>query len=55
MHRLENKIMLVAGAGGGFGGGLARRFASEGAAVVHGDVDVAGATAIVDGGLTLRP
>jgi NAD(P)-dependent dehydrogenase (short-subunit alcohol dehydrogenase family) len=45
MRRLENKIMLVAGAGG-IGGGLARRFASEGAAVVLGDVDVAGATAI---------
>jgi NAD(P)-dependent dehydrogenase (short-subunit alcohol dehydrogenase family) len=37
MRRLEGKVILVAG-GGGIGGGLARRFASEGAAVVLGDI-----------------
>ena len=38
MRRLEGKAILVAG-GGGIGGGLARRFASEGAGVVLGDID----------------
>lgn len=37
MKRLEGKTILVAG-GGGIGAGLARRFASEGASVVLGDV-----------------
>ena len=37
MRRLEGKTILVAG-GGGIGGGLARRFAAEGANVVLGDV-----------------
>lgn len=37
MRRLEGKTILVAG-GGGIGGGLARRFAGEGANVVLGDV-----------------
>lgn len=46
MHRLEGKTILVAGAGG-IGGGLAHRFASEGATVVLGDLDVDGAAAIV--------
>ena len=37
MQRLEGKTLLVAG-GGGIGGGLARRFADEGANVVLGDI-----------------
>ena len=37
MRRLEGKTIVVAG-GGGIGGGLARRFAEEGANVVIGDV-----------------
>jgi NAD(P)-dependent dehydrogenase (short-subunit alcohol dehydrogenase family) len=37
MQRLEGKTIVVAG-GGGIGGGLARRFAAEGANVVLGDV-----------------
>ena len=36
--RLRGKVIVVAGAGG-IGGGLARRYAAEGAAVVLGDVD----------------
>lgn len=38
MRRLEEKVVLVAGAGG-IGSELARRYAQEGAAVVLGDVD----------------
>ncbi|MBW8785709.1 MAG: SDR family oxidoreductase [Novosphingobium sp.] len=38
MRRLDGKVILVAGAGG-IGGGLARRFAAEGARVVLGDID----------------
>lgn len=36
--RLKGKVIVVAG-GGGIGGGLARRYAAEGAAVVLGDID----------------
>ncbi|MDE2620884.1 MAG: SDR family oxidoreductase [Sphingomonadales bacterium] len=46
--RLRGKTILVAG-GGGIGGGLARRFAAEGANVVLGDVDEASAETIVRG------
>lgn len=38
MRRLENKTILVAGCGG-IGNELARRYASEGASVVLGDID----------------
>lgn len=38
--RLKGKVIVVAG-GGGIGGGLARRYAAEGAAVVLGDIDLA--------------
>ena len=37
MKALENKVILVAGAGG-IGGGLARRYAEDGASVVVGDI-----------------
>ena len=37
--RLANKITLVTGAGSGFGEGIARRYADEGAAVVVNDVN----------------
>lgn len=40
MQRLKGKVIIVAG-GGGIGGGLARRYAAEGASVVLGDVDPA--------------
>ena len=45
MQRLEGKVIIVAGAGG-IGGGLARRYAQEGAAIVLGDLDGAGAEAV---------
>ena len=40
--RLGNKIAIVTGAGSGFGEGIAKRFADEGAKVVVNDIDVAG-------------
>ena len=39
--RLEGKIAIVTGAGAGFGEGIARRFAKEGARVVCVDIDAA--------------
>lgn len=44
-RRLEGKVVIVAGAGG-IGNELARRYASEGAAVVIGDLDGEGAQAL---------
>ena len=41
--RLQGKSAIVTGAGGGFGAGIARRFAAEGARVVVADIDVAAA------------
>ena len=44
---LAGKVILVAGAGG-IGGGLARRYAAEGARVVLGDIDLDAARETVD-------
>ena len=41
--RLKDKIAIVTGAASGFGAGIARRFAAEGARVVVNDLDAAGA------------
>lgn len=47
MQRLAGKTLLVAG-GGGIGGGLARRFAAEGANVVLGDIALEAATELAE-------
>lgn len=46
MKRLENKVILVAGAGG-IGEGLAKRYAEEGARVVLGDINLPAAEQVV--------
>ena len=43
--RLKNKIAIVTGAGSGFGEGIAKRFAAEGAKVVVNDINAAMASA----------
>lgn len=51
--RLENKTAIITGAASGFGAGIARRFALEGARVMVADLNAAGAQALADeiGGL----
>ena len=39
--RLRNKVAIVTGAGSGFGEGIAKRFALEGAKILVNDIDVA--------------
>jgi len=39
--RLKDKIAIVTGAGSGFGAGIARRFAAEGAKVIVNDINAA--------------
>jgi 3-oxoacyl-[acyl-carrier protein] reductase len=39
--RLRDKTAIVTGAGSGFGAGIARRFAAEGAAVIAADINAA--------------
>ena len=45
--RLEGKTAIVTGAASGFGAGIARRFAAEGARIVVNDLDAAGAARTV--------
>jgi 3-oxoacyl-[acyl-carrier protein] reductase len=40
--RLKDKVAIVTGAGSGFGAGIARRFAEEGARLIVNDLDAAG-------------
>src|ERR671930_2143592 len=40
--RLANKVAIVTGAGSGFGAGIAKRFAEEGARVIVNDLDARG-------------
>ncbi len=46
--RLAGKSVIVTGAGSGFGAGMARRFAVEGAAVVVNDIDEAAGQGVVE-------
>ena len=48
MRRLEGRITLVTGGGAGVGRATSLRFASEGAKVVIGDIDLGGASAVVE-------
>ena len=44
--RLQNKVVIVTGAGSGFGEGIAKRFAAEGAKVIVNDLNLGGATRV---------
>ena len=44
--KLNNKVAIVTGAASGFGEGIARRFAAEGASVVVADIDAEGAARV---------
>ncbi|MFO0997631.1 MAG: glucose 1-dehydrogenase [Alphaproteobacteria bacterium] len=46
--RLKNKVALITGAASGFGEGMARRFAEEGASIIVADLNEAGAKAVAD-------
>jgi 3-oxoacyl-[acyl-carrier protein] reductase len=54
--RLEGKKAIVTGAGSGFGAGIARRFAAEGAQVLVADINQEAAQAVASeiGGTALR-
>lgn len=46
--RLDGKVAIVTGAGSGFGEGMAKRFAREGARVIVADVNSRGARRVAD-------
>ena len=46
--RLQDKVAVVTGAGSGFGQGIARRFAAEGAAVVVADINDEAGRSVAD-------
>ncbi|MCB2130235.1 MAG: SDR family oxidoreductase [Rhodobacteraceae bacterium] len=54
--RLAGKRAIVTGAGSGFGAGIARKFATEGAEVLVADINAKSATAVAEeiGGLACR-
>src|SRR5882672_3119048 len=46
--RLKDKVAIITGGGSGFGEGMARRFAAEGAAIVINDLKASGGQRVVD-------
>ncbi|TIS60934.1 MAG: SDR family NAD(P)-dependent oxidoreductase, partial [Mesorhizobium sp.] len=44
--RLQNKVAIITGAASGFGEGMAKRFAEEGARVVVADLNAKGAARV---------
>ena len=56
MGRLDGKVCVITGAGGGMGADAAVRFAEEGARIVVADVDAVAADTVADavGGLAVR-
>ncbi|PSJ51708.1 SDR family oxidoreductase [Kumtagia ephedrae] len=48
MDRLKDKVAIVTGAASGFGEGMARRFAEEGAKVVVADLNAKGAARVAE-------
>lgn len=48
MARLENKVAVITGAASGFGEGMAKRFAEEGAKVVVADLNAKGAERVAE-------
>ena len=49
MGRLDGKVAIVTGGGGGIGGATARALAREGASVAVVDIDDSGAERVADG------
>jgi 3-oxoacyl-[acyl-carrier protein] reductase len=47
--RLEGRTAIITGSGSGFGEGIAKTFAREGAAVIVNDIDVAGGERVTSG------
>ena len=46
--RLKNKVAIVTGSASGFGEGIARRFAKEGASVIVADINLPKAKIVSD-------